>query len=43
MLMRIRNALEAGNWKEAWSWLAEAGIPGLKIPEKISEEVWKTE
>jgi len=42
-LAKVRNALEAGNWKEAWRWLNAVGIPDIKIPKKIIEEARKLE
>ena len=42
-LAQTRNALEAGNWKEAWQWLRIIGISDVKIPEEILEKAWKLE
>ena len=42
-LAHARNALEAGNWKEAWQWLRFTKVSDVKIPEEILEKAWKLE
>ena len=43
VLVSVRNALEAGNWKEAWQWLRFTRVSDVKIPEEILKKAWKLE